>query len=481
MAITFVGSATGTALNGLDATITLPAGMQQNDIVLLGCCNGGNPGPNLPTGYTNIVASGTGTLLYRFCRKFMGASPDSTVLVTGTGSATDACSGVAMVFRGVDTTTPLDVTPVTDGTVSGAPDAPSITPVTANCAIAIFGTSASNDTTPGTVTNYTSPSPSTAAANDTNPVTTAGAYRILSGGASVAQDPPAWSTWTSAKWVAESIALRPSSGTAWDGAATLGGTGALSSDTTANVVAQANLLGSGTLSAGTLQQMRASATLVGAGAFSVSANLNMVMAATFSGQGILRASATVPGQVTEWSGAATFIGAGALSGYASSNMLVAATYPGSGTLSADLTKPGRSLAATFGGTGLLSASAFRDLGGFATFSGAGNLTATVRQSNQASALFSGAGVLSAAVVQRLIASARFAGSGQLSGLLEPFSMRYQGQAQFGGRGELRADAFVIKGEVQLAYDYPIGHGLYSDYGIRASITGYKRRLIIGRR
>jgi len=31
------------------------------------------------------------------------------------------------------------------------------------------------------------------------------------------------------------------------------------------------------------------------------------------------------------------------------------------------------------------------------------------------------------------------------------------------------------------YTYPIGHGLYSDYGIRASKTFYKKRLIIGSR
>lgn len=480
MAITFVGSASASAINGGNANVTLPAGMQQNDLVLLGCCNGGST-PSLPTGYTNLQAAFSANLGYRACRKFMGASPDTTVIAGGSGSATDATAGVVLVFRGVDLTTPLDVTFAFDSNVSGAPDAPSITPTSADCAIAIFGMSATNDTTPGTVTNYTNPTPFTATGNDNNPVTAAGAYRLLSGGAGVAQDPAAWSSWTSGAWRAFTIALRPSTGTPWDGAATFGGAGALSSDTTANVVGQASLLGSGALSAGTLQQMQASAIFVGAGALSVSATLNMVMAATFSGQGILRASATVPGQVTEWQGAATFIGAGALSAYASSNMLAAATYQGSGVLSVDLTKPGRSLAATFGGTGLLSASAFRDLGGFATFSGAGNLTATARQSNQASALYSGAGALSAAAIQRLIASARFAGSGQLSGLLEPFSMQYQGQGRFGGRGELRADAFVIKGEMQLAYDYPIGHGLYSDYGIRASITGYKRRLIIGRR
>ena len=40
--------------------------------------------------------------------------------------------------------------------------------------------------------------------------------------------------------------------------------------------------------------------------------------------------------------------------------------------------------------------------------------------------------------------------------------------------------FVVSGK-EPVYTYPIGRGLYSDYGIRASMTNYKRRMIIGRR
>jgi len=40
--------------------------------------------------------------------------------------------------------------------------------------------------------------------------------------------------------------------------------------------------------------------------------------------------------------------------------------------------------------------------------------------------------------------------------------------------------FVVS-DKEPTYDYPIGRGLYSDYGIRASMTFYKRRMIIGRR
>jgi hypothetical protein len=40
---------------------------------------------------------------------------------------------------------------------------------------------------------------------------------------------------------------------------------------------------------------------------------------------------------------------------------------------------------------------------------------------------------------------------------------------------------LVSGDVEPKYTYPIGRGLYSDYGIRASMTNYKQRMIIGRR
>lgn len=46
--------------------------------------------------------------------------------------------------------------------------------------------------------------------------------------------------------------------------------------------------------------------------------------------------------------------------------------------------------------------------------------------------------------------------------------------------EMLAPQIVVSGK-EPEYTYPIGHGLYSDYGIRASMTSYKRRMIIGRR
>ena len=48
-------------------------------------------------------------------------------------------------------------------------------------------------------------------------------------------------------------------------------------------------------------------------------------------------------------------------------------------------------------------------------------------------------------------------------------------------GNLFHMATFVVSDKEPMYDYPIGRGLYSDYGIRASMTYYKRRMIIGRR
>ena len=51
---------------------------------------------------------------------------------------------------------------------------------------------------------------------------------------------------------------------------------------------------------------------------------------------------------------------------------------------------------------------------------------------------------------------------------------------FLNQNEFQGPTIVVSGK-EPVYTYPIGRGLYSDYGIRASITNYKRRMIIGNR
>lgn len=72
--------------------------------------------------------------------KVMGAVPDTSFVLTGTGGSIAACVGTAMVFRGVDTTTPLDGAVVTgSGTATSNPNPPSITPTAAGSTIVVVG------------------------------------------------------------------------------------------------------------------------------------------------------------------------------------------------------------------------------------------------------------------------------------------------------------------------------------------------------
>jgi hypothetical protein len=134
MGISFVGSAEGSQINGGDITLTLPA-MVQNDLVIVAYAIGDNDAVDfnmamVTSGYTEVadlfsnddVEAHLGVFW-----KVMGATPDTTAQVDGLGGTDAAVAAVTMVFRGVDPVTPMDVTPVTaTGLNTIHPDPPSI-------------------------------------------------------------------------------------------------------------------------------------------------------------------------------------------------------------------------------------------------------------------------------------------------------------------------------------------------------------------
>lgn len=139
MAISFVGSGLGSAINGGDPSITLPS-MSQNDVVIVAGVIGDNDGVDftmamITTGYTKVAdlhAEGVQDCDLGVFWKVMGATPDTTAVFDGQGGTDAACAAVAIVFRGVDTSTPMDVTPTTATfTTSIDADPPSIDYVTA--------------------------------------------------------------------------------------------------------------------------------------------------------------------------------------------------------------------------------------------------------------------------------------------------------------------------------------------------------------
>lgn len=122
----------GSAISG---TLTLPSGLQQGDVVIVGIGSDGSLA-NTPSGWTSINGTTQGTEYARTIYKVMGATPDTSVSISGISISSAA---IAIAVRGVNATTILDVTPTVSSNISGMPDCPSITTVNSNTLGIIIG------------------------------------------------------------------------------------------------------------------------------------------------------------------------------------------------------------------------------------------------------------------------------------------------------------------------------------------------------
>ncbi len=195
--ITFINSAQSTT-----GTLTLPTGLQQNDLVIVASYRDDTT-VALATGYTNGQQGLSNSVNYRWAYKFMPATPDTTI----TGLDSTNVIHIAMVFRGVNTTTPLDVTvPAVATNTAGMPNPPSITPVTNNSMIVAIGYLDDDIITATAPTNYTlarTANYGSAGAGGT----VMGAYRRLVTAA--AENPGTFGGGGDDAWVASTVALRP--------------------------------------------------------------------------------------------------------------------------------------------------------------------------------------------------------------------------------------------------------------------------------
>lgn len=201
-------------------TIQLPEDTQEGDLVVV--LNGQvytsdrSPGV-LTAGYTEIAelyANDSVDANVSVSYKVMGATPDTEVEVVGSTASPYPGGTVVQVFRGVDQTTPMDVSPTTaTGINGGIPTAPAITPATLGAkVVSLFGTAVWYQ---DTVLNPASP-PS--GFKQTSTGITGSTYKFQAGMASAQWDgvgavnPGAWSnvsTSANDSWGAVSIALRP--------------------------------------------------------------------------------------------------------------------------------------------------------------------------------------------------------------------------------------------------------------------------------
>jgi hypothetical protein len=183
------------------ASFTLPAGLQPGDLVIVASASDDNT-PNYPTGYTQ-GQRGRDNVGYQWSYKFMGDPVDTTV----SGLTNDARTPhLAIAFRGVNPTTPLDVSSpgVTDGG-SGTPNPPAITTTTNNAVVVALGFLDDDNvaSTAGAPTNFTF---AAASQGSSGGATVMAAFRTKTPAGS--EDPGAFSG-GSDDWIAATLALRP--------------------------------------------------------------------------------------------------------------------------------------------------------------------------------------------------------------------------------------------------------------------------------
>lgn len=218
MAITFVGSVTGTGASASFNISLSGLGLQQGDLVIVATgyvtVGGADGNPGVSTsGYTEIAdlySNDSREAQFSVNYKLMGATPDTSVTCNGSGSASLGAAGIAYALRGVDQTTPLDVTSTTaTGLDSSIPNPPSITPTTSGAYVVITGCGTSQNielgvTPPTGYSNgaFVSGAQSTA-------VHVACASKEWTSGA---EDPGAWTDWATSTvdaWAAATMAIRP--------------------------------------------------------------------------------------------------------------------------------------------------------------------------------------------------------------------------------------------------------------------------------
>jgi hypothetical protein len=155
---TYVGGRTQTSTSTSNITVTLTGltggsdtAPVEGDLVLVVRTWAGTADQSLTTsstGWTELVETyfnSTYDINMAIYWKIMGATPDTSMVVNGQGSTNDATAIAVQVYRGVDTTTPFDVTYTSaSSTSSGIPNPPAITPVTENSIIVAAAGTAHN-------------------------------------------------------------------------------------------------------------------------------------------------------------------------------------------------------------------------------------------------------------------------------------------------------------------------------------------------
>ncbi len=237
MSISFVGSYVGGFSSTSDQTIAfsnlrnesgVEPTLQEGDVVLVCVATSCNASVNdsyyTPSGYTAVNtkkyqdASSYDTAIL-VSRKTMGSTPDTSVVIPGNVSGLTFAKGYLIyVLRGVDTSTPMDVSATTaGGSDTTQADCSAITPATAGAMVLMFYAGACNvnvsyDQPSGTSTTTNHFRTQRVGGGAGNPVVNV-AGAIYTGWTSGSYDPAAVSTYPSSaagtSWASVTLALRP--------------------------------------------------------------------------------------------------------------------------------------------------------------------------------------------------------------------------------------------------------------------------------
>lgn len=157
--ISFVGSATATASDATTVAVdvsSLSAGTLSEDDLII-CVVNGAEAANTDRGIT-AAGDNSGSLTeladlfsddvaetnLGVYQVIQGATVDTTITFTF-DATTDSLAAICMVYRGVNTTTPIDVATQTATGINGSiPDPPAITPTTAGAWVVVVGANSSN-------------------------------------------------------------------------------------------------------------------------------------------------------------------------------------------------------------------------------------------------------------------------------------------------------------------------------------------------
>lgn len=213
MAITVVGSTTGSANNGGNVTLTF-TGIASSDYIIVSATRGTSRTAAMTVtsssggSYTNLLG---GTITSSGCQFSVwgqlvsSAGTPTQAIIAGTAASSDSCCAVGSFWRGVRSSAPADATATSTTGNSSTPDSPSITVVNTDLGDVII-TAIGQQATGVTLTPPASfASLGTISVNDNWDA--AGGQAWITYASTAAINPALWTSTLSAGWGAATIAL----------------------------------------------------------------------------------------------------------------------------------------------------------------------------------------------------------------------------------------------------------------------------------